>query len=54
MPDAGTGTTQTAVADKRRAILDAAIRISARQVHPSTLVADIAAEAGAAYGLVDH
>jgi AcrR family transcriptional regulator len=41
-------------ADKRRAILDAAIRVFARQGYHSTRVADIADEAGVAYGLVYH
>ncbi|MGH2956066.1 MAG: TetR/AcrR family transcriptional regulator [Solirubrobacterales bacterium] len=41
-------------ADKRRAILDAAIRVFARQGFHSARVSDIAAEAGVAYGLVYH
>ncbi|HET6571239.1 MAG TPA: TetR/AcrR family transcriptional regulator [Solirubrobacterales bacterium] len=41
-------------ADKRRLILDAAIRVFARQGFHSTRVADIADEAGVAYGLVYH
>lgn len=41
-------------ADKRRAILDAAIRVFARQGFHSTRVSDIADEAGVAYGLVYH
>ena len=40
--------------DKRRQILDAAIRIFARQGFHSTRVSDIADEAGVAYGLVYH
>lgn len=40
--------------DKRRAILDAAIRVFARQGYHATRVADIADEAGVAYGLVYH
>jgi TetR/AcrR family transcriptional regulator, fatty acid metabolism regulator protein len=40
--------------DKRRQILDAAIRVFARQGFHSTRVADIADEAGVAYGLVYH
>jgi len=40
--------------DKRRAILDAAIRIFARQGFHSARVSDVAAEAGVAYGLVYH
>ena len=45
---------KTSPADKRRAILDAAIRVFARQGYHSTRVADIADEAGVAYGLVYH
>jgi AcrR family transcriptional regulator len=40
--------------DKRRSILDAAIRVFARQGFHSTRVSDIADEAGVAYGLVYH
>ena len=40
--------------DKRRQILDAAIQVFARQGFHSTRVADIADEAGVAYGLVYH
>jgi len=40
--------------DKRRQILDAAIRVFARQGFHSTRVSDIAEEAGVAYGLVYH
>jgi len=40
--------------DKRRAILDAAVRVFARQGFHGTRVADIADEAGVAYGLVYH
>jgi AcrR family transcriptional regulator len=40
--------------DKRRAILDAAIHVFARQGYHGTRVSDIAAEAGVAYGLVYH
>jgi AcrR family transcriptional regulator len=40
--------------DKRRMILDAAIRVFARQGFHNCRVADIAAEAGVAYGLVYH
>ena len=40
--------------DKRRQILDAAIRVFARQGFHSTRVADIADEAEVAYGLVYH
>lgn len=45
--------TQTA-ADKRRAILEAAVRVFARQGFHACRVADIADEAGVAYGLVYH
>lgn len=44
----------TAATDKRRAILDAAIRVFARQGFHQTRVSDIADEAGVAYGLVYH
>jgi AcrR family transcriptional regulator len=40
--------------DKRRQILDAAIRVFARQGFHATRVSDIADEAGVAYGLVYH
>ena len=40
--------------DKRRQILDSAIRVFARQGFHSTRVTDIADEAGVAYGLVYH
>jgi TetR/AcrR family transcriptional regulator, fatty acid metabolism regulator protein len=40
--------------DKRRNILDAAIRVFAHQGFHSTRVSDIADEAGVAYGLVYH
>jgi TetR/AcrR family transcriptional regulator, fatty acid metabolism regulator protein len=43
-----------AAVDKRRAILDAAVRVFARQGYHATRVADIADEAGVAYGLVYH
>jgi AcrR family transcriptional regulator len=45
---------QAAAVDKRRQILDAAIRVFARQGFHSTRVSDIADEAGVAYGLVYH
>ena len=45
---------KTTPADKRRAILDAAVRVFARQGYHATRVADIADEAGVAYGLVYH
>ena len=41
-------------ADKRRQILDAAVRVFARQGFYSCRVSDIADEAGVAYGLVYH
>jgi AcrR family transcriptional regulator len=40
--------------DKRRQILDAAVRVFARQGFHSARVSDIADEAGVAYGLVYH
>jgi TetR/AcrR family transcriptional regulator, fatty acid metabolism regulator protein len=40
--------------DRRREILDAAIRVFARQGYHNCRVADIADEAGVAYGLVYH
>src|SRR5437764_2493949 len=43
-----------AATDKRRAILDAAVRVFARQGFHTCRVADIAEEAGVAYGLVYH
>jgi len=43
-----------AQADKRRMILDAAVRVFARQGFHSCRVSDIADEAGVAYGLVYH
>jgi TetR/AcrR family fatty acid metabolism transcriptional regulator len=45
---------QAPPADKRRAILDAAITVFARQGFHSARVSDVAAEAGVAYGLVYH
>ncbi len=45
---------QIAQVDRRRQILDAAVRVFARQGFHSTRVADIADEAGVAYGLVYH
>ena len=44
----------TAAVDKRRVILDAAVRVFARQGFHTCRVADIADEAGVAYGLVYH
>lgn len=46
--------TRAATPDRRRQILDAAVRVFARQGFHSTRVADIADEAGVAYGLVYH
>jgi TetR/AcrR family fatty acid metabolism transcriptional regulator len=43
-----------APADKRRVILDAAVRVFARQGFHTCRVSDIADEAGVAYGLVYH
>jgi TetR/AcrR family fatty acid metabolism transcriptional regulator len=43
-----------ATADKRRVILDAAVRVFARQGFHACRVSDIADEAGVAYGLVYH
>lgn len=45
---------KAAAVDKRRQILDAAVRVFARQGFHATRVADIADEAGVAYGLVYH
>ena len=44
----------SAPVDKRRTILDAAVRVFARQGFHTCRVADIADEAGVAYGLVYH
>ena len=44
----------TAAVDKRRQILDAGVRVFARQGYHGTRVSDIADEAGVAYGLVYH
>lgn len=46
--------TETAAVDKRRLILDAAMRVFARQGFHTCRVSDIADEAGVAYGLVYH
>jgi AcrR family transcriptional regulator len=43
-----------ATADKRRVILDAAVRVFARQGFHTCRVSDIADQAGVAYGLVYH
>jgi TetR/AcrR family transcriptional regulator, fatty acid metabolism regulator protein len=44
----------TAAVDRRRQILDAAVRVFARQGFHACRVSDIADEAGVAYGLVYH
>jgi TetR/AcrR family transcriptional regulator, fatty acid metabolism regulator protein len=44
----------TAATDKRRVILDAAVRVFARQGFHTSRVSDIADQAGVAYGLVYH
>jgi TetR/AcrR family fatty acid metabolism transcriptional regulator len=44
----------TAAVDKRRVILDAAVRVFSRQGFHTCRVSDIADEAGVAYGLVYH
>jgi AcrR family transcriptional regulator len=46
--------TARAPVDKRRVILDAAVRVFARQGFHTCRVSDIADEAGVAYGLVYH
>jgi AcrR family transcriptional regulator len=46
--------TRQAAVDKRRVILDAAVRVFARQGFHAARVSDIADEAGVAYGLVYH
>ena len=45
---------KAAAIDKRRLILDAAVRVFARQGFHTCRVSDIADEAGVAYGLVYH
>jgi AcrR family transcriptional regulator len=47
-------TPERAAVDKRRTILDAAVRVFARQGFHTCRVSDIADEAGVAYGLVYH
>jgi AcrR family transcriptional regulator len=47
-------TARAAAVDKRRVILDAAVRVFARQGFHMCRVSDIADEAGVAYGLVYH
>jgi len=46
--------TRVSAADRRRQILDAAVRVFARQGFHGCRVSDIADEAGVAYGLVYH
>jgi TetR/AcrR family transcriptional regulator, fatty acid metabolism regulator protein len=46
--------TKAPAADRRRQILDAAVRVFARQGFHACRVSDIAREAGVAYGLVYH
>ncbi len=53
-PSVVAGTRAKTAADKRRAILDAGVRVFARQGFHACRVADIADEAGVAYGLVYH
>lgn len=47
-------TARTTAAERRRQILDAAVRVFARQGFHTCRVSDIADEAGVAYGLVYH
>ena len=47
-------TVATNAPDKRRMILDAAVRVFARQGFHHCRVSDVADEAGVAYGLVYH
>ena len=49
-----TARSAAAAAEKRRVILDAAVRVFARQGFHACRVSDIADEAGVAYGLVYH
>lgn len=51
---AAPGTRAAAAADKRRQILDAAIRVFANRGFHACRVSDVADEAGVAYGLVYH
>jgi TetR/AcrR family fatty acid metabolism transcriptional regulator len=51
---ASTSATSEGAVDKRRVILDAAVRVFARQGFHTCRVSDIADEAGVAYGLVYH
>ncbi len=54
MTDQSTHRPRGAAAEKRRVILDAAVRVFARQGFNQCRVSDIADEAGVAYGLVYH
>ena len=45
---------ETAASERRRQILDAAVRVFARQGFHASRVSDIADEAGVAYGLLYH
>jgi TetR/AcrR family transcriptional regulator, fatty acid metabolism regulator protein len=47
-------TSRTPAVDRRRQILDAAVRAFARRGYEATRVGDVATEAGVAYGLVYH
>ena len=51
---AGNGRAGNGGVDKRRLILDAAIRVFARRGFHACRVSDVADEAGVAYGLVYH
>jgi AcrR family transcriptional regulator len=51
---AASSSSAAAAVDKRRVILDAAVRVFARQGFHTCRVSDIADEAGVAYGLVYH
>jgi TetR/AcrR family transcriptional regulator, fatty acid metabolism regulator protein len=51
---ASASATSEGAVDKRRVILDAAVRVFARQGFHTCRVSDIADEAGVAYGLVYH
>ena len=53
-PSLGQRSRNRVPADKRRLILDAAVRVFARQGFHACRVSDIADEAGVAYGLVYH
>lgn len=53
-PAAAPAAAKPGTSEKRRTILEAAIRVFARQGYHATRVSDIADEAGVAYGLVYH